>query len=120
MIKMIAKLATAIILIVWLVNSGKLDFSLVKQLITNSNNWIYAIIIYFCQVSLSGARWRLILKTRSNKPFPIRKVIGLTWIGQFFNTFLPGAVSGDLIKLVYAKDLDKEMPKTFFNNVSDH
>jgi len=37
----------------------------------------------------------------------------MTWIGMFFNTFLPGAISGDLVKLVYAKDLDSSFSKTF-------
>lgn len=40
-------------------------------------------------------------------------MIKLTWIGLFFNSVLPGAVTGDLIKLVYAKDLDKDVSKTF-------
>ena len=113
MIKIIAKFSLAITLIVWLVNSGKLDFSLIQKLITNSNNWIYAIILFIIQVSLSSVRWKIILKTKSINPLPLRKLISLTWIGQFFNTFLPGAVTGDLIKLVYARDLDKDLPKTF-------
>lgn len=113
MIKTIAKFAIAILLIVWLVSSGKLDFSLIHKLITNSNNWIYATTLFFIQICFSSLRWRLILKTKSKKNLPIRKLISLTWIGQFFNTFLPGAVTGDLIKLVYARDLDKELPRTF-------
>jgi hypothetical protein len=40
-------------------------------------------------------------------------MLKLTWIGLFFNSFLPGAVTGDLIKLVYARDLDKDVSKTF-------
>ena len=113
MFKTIAKFSLAALLIWWLLTSGKLDLSLVKKLIQDSNNWIYAAGIFFFQVSLSGIRWRLILKTRSENIIPIRKIISLTWIGQFFNTFLPGAVTGDLIKLVYARDLDTKLPKTF-------
>jgi hypothetical protein len=113
MLKTIAKFGIAIVLIVWLVNSGKLDFSLIKKLITNSNNWIYAAALFFIQVSFASIRWRLILRTKSKKELPAKKLVALTWIGQFFNTFLPGAVTGDLIKLVYARDLDKELPKTF-------
>ncbi|WP_127716568.1 lysylphosphatidylglycerol synthase transmembrane domain-containing protein [Halobacteriovorax sp. HLS] len=113
MLKTLAKFLIAAILIGWLINSGKLDLTLVKRLISDSNNWIYASLLFIFQVSLSSVRWRLILKTKSKEYLPYRKLIGLTWIGQFFNTFLPGAVTGDLIKLVYAKDLDPKLPKTF-------
>jgi hypothetical protein len=113
MLKTLSKFILAALLIWWLVSSGKLDFSLVKRLISESNNWIYAAALFLTQVSISGIRWRLILRTRSKEILPIKKMISLTWIGQFFNTFLPGAVTGDFIKLVYARDLDKTLPKTF-------
>jgi uncharacterized membrane protein YbhN (UPF0104 family) len=37
----------------------------------------------------------------------------LTWIGLFFSSVLPGAVTGDLVKLVYARRLDHSLSKTF-------
>ncbi|OUR96173.1 hypothetical protein A9Q84_07375 [Halobacteriovorax marinus] len=113
MIKTLAKFLLAGALIGWLVNSGKLDFSLVKRLISESNNWIYAIILFIIIINLSSLRWRALLKTKSKAELPVVRLMSLTWIGQFFNTFLPGAVTGDLIKLVYARDLDKSLPKTF-------
>lgn len=113
MIKTLAKFLVAGALIGWLVNSGKLDFSLIQKLVSDSHNWIYAILLFIIQVNLSSFRWRALLKTKSKAKLPFLKLINLTWIGQFFNTFLPGAVTGDLIKLVYARDLDKSLPKTF-------
>ncbi len=113
MIKTLLKFLIAALLIGWLVNSGKLDFSLVKRLISESNNWIYAFILIVLQVNLSSFRWRALLQTKSKNSFPPFKLMKLNWIGQFFNTFLPGAVTGDLIKLVYARDLDRTLPKTF-------
>ncbi len=113
MIKTLIKFLFAALLIGWLINSGKLDFSLVKRLIHESNNWIYAIMLIIVQINIASFRWRALLKTRSNASLPPFKLMSLNWIGQFFNTFLPGAVTGDLIKLVYARDLDKTLPKTF-------
>ncbi|MFH1067398.1 MAG: lysylphosphatidylglycerol synthase transmembrane domain-containing protein [bacterium] len=47
-----------------------------------------------------AARWQTLLKiqaiTLSFKP-----VVALTFIGQFFNIFLPGSVGGDVIKIFY-------------------
>ncbi|ATH09015.1 hypothetical protein BIY24_13980 [Halobacteriovorax marinus] len=113
MIKTLAKFLVAALLIGWLISSGKLDFSLVKRLISESNNWIYAIIFMVIQINLASFRWRALLKTKSKEKLPPLKLMSLNWIGQFFNTFLPGAVTGDLIKLLYARDLDKSLPKTF-------
>ena len=113
MIKTLMKFLIAALLIGWLVNSGKLDFSLVKRLISESSNWIYAVILMIIQINLSSFRWRALLKTKSVEKLPPLKLMKLNWIGQFFNTFLPGAVTGDLIKLVYARDLDKSLPRTF-------
>ena len=113
MVKTFLKFFIAILLIGWLVNSGRLDFSLVKRLIQESNNWIYAVLLIIIQINVASFRWRALLKTSSSEKLPPLKIMSLNWIGQFFNTFLPGAVTGDLIKLVYARDLDKSLPKTF-------
>lgn len=113
MIKTLLKFLVAALLIGWLISSGKLDFSLVKRLISESNNWIYAFILIVIQINLGSFRWRALLRTKTKNPLPPFKLMSLNWIGQFFNTFLPGAVTGDLIKLVYARDLDKTLPKTF-------
>lgn len=53
------------------------------------------------------------MHSHTQKKLPILGVFKITWIGMFFNTFLPGSVSGDLVKLVYARDLDKTLSKTF-------
>ena len=36
----------------------------------------------------------------------------MNWIGLFFNTVLPGAVTGDLIKMFYLKQVDSNLSKT--------
>ncbi len=65
------------------------------------------------QDAVSAIRWRLLLKVKSDAELPIGSMIKLTWIGLFFNSVLPGAVTGDLIKLVYARDLDRKLDRTF-------
>ncbi len=107
------KLTLAFLIIFWLLRSGKLDFSLINQSFKLGYNWLFALGILVLQDALSGLRWRWLLKANSNNDFPYKDMVRVTWIGLFFNSFLPGAVTGDFIKLLYVRDLDPEMSKTY-------
>tara|TARA_Y100000780_G_scaffold232562_1_gene266417 strand:- start:134208 stop:135206 length:999 start_codon:yes stop_codon:yes gene_type:complete len=113
LIKFLLKLALAIGIIYWLIQSGKLDFSLVSKSISSGPQWIFCLLLIFAQAALSSVRWKLILEINSDKIFSSLKVMKVTWIGLFFNSFLPGAVTGDFIKLLYVKDIDPKMTKTY-------
>ncbi|MEC7274823.1 MAG: lysylphosphatidylglycerol synthase domain-containing protein, partial [Bdellovibrionota bacterium] len=112
-LKMGLKLTLAFLIIFWLLRSGKLDFSLINQSFKLGYNWLFALGILVLQDALSGLRWRWLLKANSNNDFPYKDMVRVTWIGLFFNSFLPGAVTGDFIKLLYVRDLDPEMSKTY-------
>ena len=75
--------------------------------------YCFACFIIVGQGILASIRWKILLRCGTNNPLPLKSLIGITWIGLFFSSFLPGAVTGDLIKLVYVRDLDKEISKTF-------
>ncbi len=113
MIKAILKILFAAAIVTWLLKSGKLDFSLVGESIRNGWSWLICIMLLVVQDAVSGLRWRILLKIKSKAKLPIISMIKLTWIGLFFNSVLPGAVTGDLIKLVYARDLDHQLDRTF-------
>lgn len=111
-IKLVIKLAFATALIVYLVRSGKLDFSLVTQVL-KTNRWIYALLIIIAQIMINAFRWKQLIEVKSAGPVPLLKVFSVTWIGLFFNSFLPGAVTGDFVKVYYAKKLDNSLTKTY-------
>lgn len=113
MFKAFLKIAFAGAIIYWLLRSGKLDFSLIGQSIENGWSWAICLGLLATQAAVSATRWRLLLKVKSDAPLPTLSMIKLTWIGLFFNSVLPGAVTGDLIKLVYARDLDRKLDRTF-------
>lgn len=113
MIKTTLKFLFAGAIIYWLVQSGKLDFSLIGKSFKQGNTWLYAFLLLIVQTSLLSYRWQLLLEINSSKKLSFIGIIKVTWIGLFFNTFLPGAVTGDLVKLVYAKDLDPKISKTY-------
>jgi len=113
LIKFILKLSLALGIIYWLIQSGKLDFTLVSKSISSGPYWIICLLLIFFQASLSSVRWKIILEINSKINFPPLKVMKVTWIGLFFNSFLPGAVTGDFIKLLYIRDIDPKMSKTY-------
>ncbi len=113
LIKFFLKLALAVGIIYWLIQSGKLDFTLVTKSFTIGPQWLIAFCLILGQAAVSSFRWKLILEINSEKKFSIFKVMKVTWIGLFFNSFLPGAVTGDFIKLLYIRDIDPKMSKTY-------
>lgn len=113
MIKTILKIAFSAGIVIWLTTNGHLDFSLVLKSLKNPLYWVVAFLLMACNGILISYRWKLLLQVKSKVIFPLKKIAGLTWISLFFSTFLPGAVTGDIIKLVYAKDLDRSLSNSF-------
>lgn len=113
MLKTALKFIFAIGIIGYLISSGKLDFSLLGRAISSDTWWWVALILMTTQAAVSSIRWKWLLETGTSKKLPYLPLIKLTWIGLFFSSVLPGAVTGDLIKLVYARDLDQSLSKTF-------
>ena len=109
----IIKFSFAFIIIYWMIKEGKLDFSIIKTSINYKLAWGTSFIIMFLNLFLTSYRWKLLLEIKSSKKLPITTITRLTWIGVFFSTVLPGIVTGDIVKLVYAKDLDKDLSKTY-------
>jgi len=62
-------------------------------------------------VPLAALRWWLLLKALGLQVSP-RRTFLLTWIGNFFNSTLPGAVSGDLVKGYYIIKTQAEEGRT--------
>lgn len=113
MFKQILKFLFAGALLYWLYNSGKLKFDLIEQSLNHPFHWVFCFIFLIGSVFITTLRWKSILEIKSQIKFTFPAILKLTWIGLMFNTALPGAVSGDIIKLVYAKNLDKSLDKTF-------
>lgn len=118
MIKILLKFIFAIALLYWLVTSGKLDLSLVKKSFEVGPQWAIAFLLMVIQAVLGAYRYKILLGTKNQTPIPFLHVLRLTYIGLFFSSVLPGAVTGDFIKLVYVKKLDRSFTKTFLFTVT--
>ncbi len=95
------KIFLAAALVYWMVDSGKLDFSQLSILIEQPEiiaisfiSWIIATIL------LPACRWWVLLRGIGLVVSYVR-VLLLNAIGLFFNSTMPGAVGGDIIKAVY-------------------
>ncbi|MBT3982444.1 MAG: flippase-like domain-containing protein [Bacteriovoracaceae bacterium] len=113
MVKLAIKIAIAVALIAWLTSSGKIDFSLLLKSTDNLSDWLICLLLLSTNIVLTTFRWRWLLHLKSEVKFTFLQIIKLTWIGLLFNSVLPGVVSGDIIKLVYAKDIDESIPKSY-------
>ena len=107
----IFKFSLALGLIYWLVQSGKLDFTLLNEVAKSPFKILLYISLFLGVLGIVAYRWRIILVDRCKKTLPYFLIFKSCWIGLFFNSVLPGSVSGDLIKVFYVKDLDEKLTK---------
>ncbi|WP_347358338.1 lysylphosphatidylglycerol synthase transmembrane domain-containing protein [Bdellovibrio sp.] len=86
-------------IIYWLVQSGKLNFAALKNLLTPAAASV-ALLLVVLNLFLASERWRALIKSQGLQASPL-KVFRLSLIGSFFNFAMPGGVGGDVIKAFY-------------------
>lgn len=95
-----------------MIQGDKLHLSELRLFFTNPSLLIATIgLWFFGPVLLGSLRWFLLLRGVGVECTYARAVY-LTLIGFAFNTSMPGAVSGDIIKAVYIVKDQKELGKT--------
>ncbi len=112
-LKNVLKFGLAIGIVAYLVSKGKLDFSLLARAWEAKGAWAMCALFILCQIMISTFRWKKLVEIKASRHLPFPTVLKTTWIGLFFSSVLPGAVTGDLVKLVYARNLDRTLDKTF-------
>lgn len=94
-------MAFVAIILYWLVSSGRLDFNQLKILFDKPIILFANIALWFFGFLILGAyRWYKLLRGQG-LILSFLQVVRLQLIGFFFNTAVPGAVGGDIIKAVY-------------------
>ena len=97
------KVGLSVVLIIWLINQNRLDFSLFANINFITRNVILLIsgvLLVLLGLLLLGLRLFIILRF---KRFSVsyNKVLGITFAGSFIGIVLPGLVGGDAMKAVY-------------------
>ena len=109
----ILKLLFAGGLIYWLINSGKLDFKLLQTAFNNPVSIFLAIVFMQIDNGIVALRLRYLLQIKAVQKINFLKLFMANWIGIFFNSVLPGSVTGDLVKIFYIKELDEKLTKKY-------
>lgn len=108
----ILKILFAVGIIYWLVQNDKLSYKETRKLFTSSQIIIAVIPLYLLQLLIVSRRWQILLQLKS-KHLNLKRIVMIQWIGLLFSSVLPGAVTGDLIKLRYVKKLDESLSAKF-------
>lgn len=110
-IKIIAKFGFAFAILGYMVYSGRLDLEVVKRGFSHSAMLLASCTLVFFALVTSVYRWGLLMRGQGIE-FTLGQLVRYSMIGAFFNTTMPGAVSGDLIKAWYVLGDHKDQKKT--------
>lgn len=98
------KVGLSAALLAWLFQKGGLDDEPLKRALSQPLILGLVLLIGFVGISLSGLRWAILLRVEGIE-LPVLEVLRLNWIGHFWNMVIPGAVSGDAVKMYYVGKL---------------
>ncbi len=93
LIKAIISLA----LIAWVFR--RVDLAEVGRLLASANLWmaLAALVLYMGAISANAVKWQILLRAQGIA-VPLRALLTYTFIGVFFNNFLPANVGGDVMR----------------------
>lgn len=94
-----AKILFSAGIIYWLVQSGKLNFSALKNFL-NPGVAALGLGLILTNLFFVSERWRILIRSQG-LPARIFPVFKLSLIGSFFNFAMPGGVGGDVVKAFY-------------------
>ncbi len=99
-LKLILKFSFSFAILFYMVQSGRLDLSVVKRGFSHIPFLLGSIGLVLFALIISLYRWGLLMRGQGIEFTPLQ-LARYGMIGAFFNTTMPGAVSGDLIKAWY-------------------
>ena len=90
------------------------NFSDVKGTLSRTNVLLFSLAaaMYAFNIGVMSLRLKLLF-VGENLDIPLGKVVQLSFIGIFFNNFMPTAVGGDIVKAYYSYKQTKEAAKSF-------
>ena len=94
------KMGIVTAILYYLIQSGRLNFERLLLLMDSPGILMMMYLILIAAVvPMATLRWWLLLRAIGLNVEPKRTFL-LTWIGNFFNTTLPGAITGDVLKAI--------------------
>ena len=103
----IFQLSVTVGVLYWVYHDPNRRAQMVEALRNAEYRWVFMGLLAYAVVEAAAAfRWHVLLKVQ-NIRLSIPRLMGLFFIGLFYNQFLPGGTGGDIIKSYY---LLKETP----------
>lgn len=116
---MAVKIIFALGLLTWLVYGGKIDFEALKKVGQRTDILVGIVLLSTFNIFIAAERWRILLKAQVAK-YPRWQILRLTFMGLFFNFFMPGGVGGDVVKGFYlVKDNAHQRTKAIVSLLMD-
>jgi glycosyltransferase 2 family protein len=110
-LKLVLKFSFSFLIIGYMIYSDRLDMQIVKQGFTQADVVLGGLFLIILGMLVTFYRWLLLLRGQ-NLNFTYGQACRYGLIGAFFNTTMPGAVSGDIIKAWYVLADHKGQSKT--------
>jgi len=104
-------------LLFWIVR-GQYGSIFVEIKKTNLALFALALSIYSINVIFCTLRFKTILKGEKIK-VPFIRLVELTYIGFFFNNFMPSAIGGDIVKAYYTGKVTRDRAKAYLSVFMD-
>ncbi len=98
--KFAAKLTLGGGLVFYVLHSRMVDFQTLKGVLFNPINLLLSVLFLSFSALCCATRWFYLIRPQKLS-LSYKDMVELTMIGNFFNTFMPGSVGGDLIKAWY-------------------
>jgi glycosyltransferase 2 family protein len=118
-IKNALKATFVFVLLYFLAKNGFLSVENTRRALTQWEYILPAAGLMFLNSFLSVFRWHIFLKAQAIT-LEFGRILRLSFVGNFFNIALPGAVSGDVVKAVYvAKEIHGMRAKAFSSILFD-
>lgn len=118
-LKFALKLVLGLGLVVYVLRSNMVDFAALGEVVFRPSNLVLSLVAYTLMTVVIVARWHLLVQAQGLS-LSFKELFSLTMIGNFFNTFMPGSVGGDLIKAWYVAGQEpKRKTKAIFTVLLD-
>ena len=98
--KIFFKTLLSIILVTYLIRSDKMSLELLLNINFHYTSVIYLLVILSLFSLFQMLRWHALIKTQRIH-LPFMRCMSLYMVSQFFATFLPGSIGGDLVRSFY-------------------
>ena len=109
----LVKILVAVLPFYWLIASGRLDFSVLFESPPGLLH-LSGLILLLIYMIIQAMRWWWLLLTQ-NISIPLKRVVELSWISNFFTIVLPGTAGGELVRAYY---IVKDAPNLKVSSVS--